>query len=208
MASKKPTLPEIVVNSGQIVDDAKRAIEARSKVGEFQTEEDQAKDCIVEQAQTLRRQEADKGKFIGLVRVTDEELPPVRTEFRLKAKPMDISQKQDIQETYGPAYPVLWEEAKVGVGISDTEKAWNDVKAKGLDPTNYFTLSIKKGMEDAVAELSDAITSGDAIIPVKGFLAELDKLTLDKEAVAFTRKFLEDNLVPSVVLGSKGKKGA
>lgn len=205
MATKKG-LPEVSLNAGAIVDEAKKAIEARSKVAEFSTVEKQHSEEVSKLAVEKRIDEATRNNFIGVVRVTGDDLPPVRIEMRMENGALDISEEGNLDAIYGSSRPLLFGREKVVTAITDPAALLKELLESGKNPFDYLDVSVKKGMDHVIAE-SKNVTAGEAFLPKEGFLSTLNdiKHTLTDDAKEYTKAFLETALKPRVVLGSKGK---
>ena len=206
MATKKEGLPEINIDNGQIVDEAKQAVEARSKIAELTTVEKQHSHEIAVLAEGLRQEEVSREKYIGIVRVTNSELPPVRVEFRMENSPLDISEEQNLDAIYGSARPLLFQREMAVNEIIDPTALIKELVDSGKNPWDYLSLSVRNGMDHVLVE-SKNVASGEALLPKEGFLNTLNEIknTLTPDAKEYTKAYLDKALKPRVVLGTKGK---
>jgi hypothetical protein len=209
-AKKKP-LPEINIDSGVLVDEARKAIHARSEKAQAETEEKDAKKKMAEEAEKIRAKcLEDSEGYIGLIRVTSktQEIPPTRVEFRMSNGALDINEKGKLDEMFGASRPLLFGREKVITEILDPDKLIEQMKAAGKNPWDFLTLSVKSNMDRVVDDAADkTVVSQEAYLPKSGFLATLDDIahTLADKAKEYVKAYLAKTLKPSVVIGSKGK---
>jgi hypothetical protein len=206
MASKKQSLPEVNVDAGQIVDEARAAVEARSKVAEFTTIEKQHTEAISKLAVEKRVEEAGRDNYIGIVRVTGQDLPPVRVEMRMENGALDVSEDSNLDAIYGSTRPLLFQREKVVNEIIDPMALIQELVDAGKNPFDYVDLKVRTGMDHILVE-SKHVTSGEAVLPKEGFLNTVNEIknTLSPDAKEYTKAYLENALKPRVVLGTKGK---
>jgi hypothetical protein len=210
MANNKSGLPEINIGEGLIVLKAKEACDAHSQVGVLETLIKTCKEVISSEAEGLRKSEENSGNYIGLVRITGTDLPPVRVEFRTGSNSaLDLDQESTLDELFGPARPLIFARSKVITGVVDPMTLVQQLKDSGKNPWDYLTVSVKPGMDEIVASVSsDAVTVQEVFLPREGWIAKLNELAvvLTNQAKRYISEYMEKVLKPSVVLGSKGKK--
>ena len=208
--AKKCTLPEITVNTGGIVEDAKKAMQARAKVAEHQKQEDDAKSSITESALFIRVEQEARQNYIGKIVITAEDFPPVRCEFRTdKAKAaLDVTQEKELDRMFGPARPLLFSKEVVVTAITDPNALIAQLKKEGKNPWDYLSIGVKKGMDGIIAQTKECVISKEGLIPQEGYLNILNDIQkgLSEEAKTFIHEYLKSVLNPTVVLGTKGKE--
>lgn len=205
------TNPEISVdkndpNHSNIVQYAKSAANNHSKAANLQTQVKKDKIRIANEAKSIRKESCSDGFYAGLIRITDDELPPVRVEFRNNGKCLDVSQEQELDRLFGASRPLLFNREKVVTEILDPEKLIKDLRAMGKNPWDFIKVDIKKGQDSVVAENTDAVTSDEGFVAHKGLLDTMNNIydTLSDEARKFIDDYLEHTLDSKVVLGTKG----
>ena len=209
MAKAKPAgLPELSVDTGNIVDEAKKATEARAKVTEYTTVEKKASSEISILAEMIRQvQEKNTQNYVGIIRVTGEDQSAVRVEFRMENGSLDINQEDTLNNIFGGLRPLLWRREKVLLNLNDPMAEINRLIAEGKNPLDYLNITPKAESEGAMLD-SPNVTTGEALIPVEGFLNTLNdnkNLLQTQGQKEFVSKYLTDVLKPRVVLGTKGK---
>jgi len=207
MATKKEGLPEISVNEGDIIVSAREATTARSKAVLYTSIEKTHTEKIGILAEERRKEEVTRGKFIGVLRVTAEELPPVRVEFRMENGTLNIEEEKNLNDIYGPTRPLLFQREKVVTEIIDPTTLIKELIDAGKNPWDYLDLKVKKDMDHAVVE-SKCVVSAEAFFPKEGFLNTVNEVknTMSEDAVMYTTTYLDNCLKPRVVLGTaKGK---
>ena len=209
----KIALPEISIGTGLIVEKAKEALEAHAKVGVLETIIKKAKEIIAEEAEKLRKQEEQSENYIGLVRVTGEDLPPVRVEFRTGPNSaLDLEQEDTLDELFGPARPLIFAKSRIVTSVLDPMALVQSLKDSGKNPWDYLNVSVKPGMDEIIADTAAAVAADivsvqEVFLPREGWLAKLNEIviTLSDKAKRFISEYMEKVLKPSVVLGSRGK---
>lgn len=203
----KKALPEHNIDSGDIVDIAKSLVETRSKIAELQTREKQQKKELAEKSDEIRESEEENGNYIGIVRITGGDMPPVRVEFRIQNGALDTSQEQQLDELFKAARPQLWGREKLVTAVADPAKLVQDLTEQGRNPWDYLEISVKKGMDRVVSEWSDAVVAQEALVPREGFLATLTDLVnvISDNARKFLKEYLVSALKTVPVVGSRGK---
>ena len=210
MATKKKGLPEISINEGDLLDLSREAHTVHAKVSDLQTQEKTIRGEMADVAEHTRLAElSDKGKFVGMIRVTGDNLPPVRIEFRNSGKCLDVGQEEVLDDLFGAQRPLLFERAKVVTEILDPEKVISDLKAAGKNPWDFIKIDIKNNQDEVVASNTSAVKADEGFIATKDLLATLDEIsdTLSPEAREYIEDYLHQVLKPTVVLGTNGKKG-
>lgn len=206
---KKKPLPETNIDNGVLVDEARKAVQARSDKAQAETEEKEAKRVMSEEAEKIRAECVEKGEgYLGLIRITSDDLPPTRVEFRMNNGALDISEKEKLDEMFGASRPLLFGREKVITEILDPDKLIEQMKASGKNPWDFLTLSIKSNMDRVVDDAADeTVVSQEAYLPKGGFLATLDDIehTLSDDAKEYVKAYLAKTLKPAVVIGSRGK---
>ena len=206
MATKVTALPEVSVNSGAIVESAGKAVEVRSKIADLSTEEKELRTFIEDASKEVRAEEQLKGNYIGLIRITGKELPPVRVEFRINNGALNVNEEDTLNTLYGASRPLLFEREKAVTQITDPDALIKELVALGKNPWDYLDIKVKSGLDRAVTDFP-SVVSVEAFLPKKGFLATLNEIlhTLSDDAKAYTGKYLDKVLNPTVVIGTKGK---
>lgn len=206
MASKKSNAPEKNIDNGELVELAKKALDARSKAAEFTTQEKAASEEIGKKAEHDRREEIGRGNYIGIIRITGESQSPIRVEFRLENGALNVSEEANLDALYMGSRPVLFKREKIVTEITNPLTLIQDLIANGKNPFDYLKLSVREDMDHALVD-SKHVISAEAFLPTDGFLNTIDgiKSSLSEEAKTFTKNYLEGALKPRVVLGTKGK---
>jgi hypothetical protein len=206
MSAKKAKCPEKNVDTGELVDLAKQALEARAKAAEFTTQEKKTSEEIGQKACQLRQQEIEKENYYGLIRITQKNQSPVRVEFRFENGALDVAEETNLDELYRGSRPVLFKREEIITEILNPLALIQELVNEGKNPFDYLKLSVREGM-DRILVNSNHVTSAEAFLPTEGFLNTIDgiKSTLSEDAKTFTKNYLESALKPRVVLGTKGK---
>jgi hypothetical protein len=208
-ATKKPGLPEHTVSTGDIVDYAKKAIDARTQVARYTTDEKDAKENIETEAIQIREQEEAKN-YIGKINITSKDFPPIRVEFKTdKGKAaLDLSQEPELDRMFGASRPLLWGRETIVTAITNPDALIAKLKSEGKNPGDYLTFGVKKGMDGIIAQYKDSVISQEALVPQEGYLNVLNETRKghSEETQAFTSVYLNNVLKPTVVLGTKGKE--
>jgi hypothetical protein len=207
MATKKEALPEISVDVGPIVTEAKQASDARSKAAEYTTIEKKHAENMSKIAEGLRQEQVTRENYIGIIRVTGPDLPPVRVEFRMENGPLDVSEEKHLDELYGTLRPLLFGREKIVKEITNPAALIQELIDSGKNPWDYLELSVMEGMDHVLSDSEHVITQ-EAFLPREGFLNKLNETrnTQSYEAKQFNDSYLQGALKPRVVLGTaKGK---
>ena len=206
MATKKEGLPDINIDKGPIIESARTAVECRAQIAELTTTEKTASSEIAKLAEGLRQEEVGRDKYIGIVRVTGEELPPVRVEVRMENGALAVDEGKNLDMLYGTARPLLFQKERVVNEIVDPMALIKELIDAGKNPFDYIDIAVRKGMDHVLVE-SKNVTSGEAYLPKEGFLNTLNEIknTLSDNAKTYTKEYLNNTLKPRVVLGTKGK---
>ena len=206
MANKKSNAPEININTGELVDLAKKALEARAKAAEYTTVEKTTSEEISKKAEHERREEVGRGHYLGIIRITGENQSPVRVEFRLENGALNVSEEANLDALYKGSRPVLFKREKIVTEITNPLTLVQELITKGKNPFDYLELKVRDGMDHALVD-SEHVISAEAFLPTEGFLNTVDGIngSMSDEAKTFTKNYLEGALKPRVVLGTKGK---
>jgi hypothetical protein len=207
MAGKKSNVPEKSIDTGELVDLAKKALEARSKAAEFTTQEKATSEQIAQKAEHERREELIRDNYIGMIRVTGENQTPIRVEFRLDNGALDVTEEANLDALYKGSRPVLFKREKIVTEITDPLALIQGLIDDGKNPFDFLELKVRDGMDHVIVE-SKNVTSAEAFLPTEGFLNTIEgiKSSLSDDAKTFTKNYLETALKPRVVLGTtKGK---
>jgi len=205
--AKKDALPEISVSTGAIVDAAQKAVAERGRATDAKTKEDEAKKVVKTEAESIRQVEVGKGSFIGLIRIAMGESGSSRVEFRIENGAVDASEEAGLEKVLGAAMPELFERATVVGKINDLDGLLGVIRTAGLNPMDVLSVSVKN---DVIATLPDAgkhVETATALLPKPGFLATVNRIakTLPAEGLECLKKYLDQNLVQRMNLGSKEK---
>ena len=161
--------PEINLNSGVIVDAAKAAIAIKGEIADLETNLKTHTVTVAAEAVAARNKELDAGRFVGLVRVTGEEMPACRVEMRTNgSSALSIEQEDDLNELFGPSRPLVFHKTKVVTEILDPAKLIADLVAAGKNPWDHLKLSVKGEQDEVIASCSDACVVQEAFMPPKG----------------------------------------
>jgi hypothetical protein len=206
MASKKSNVPEKSIDTGELVELAMKALTARSKAAEYTTQEKAASEEIGKKAEHERREEINRGNYIGMIRVTGDKQTPIRIEFRLDNGALDVTEEANLDALYKGSRPVLFKREKIVTEITDPLALIQELIAEGKNPFDFLELKVRDGMDHAVVD-SKNLTTAEAFLPTEGFLTTIEgiKSSLSDDAKTFTKNYLETALKPRVVLGTKGK---
>lgn len=201
-------LPELNVDKGEIVDRAKQAVELNGRIAELETKVKAAKAELATIAVKLRDEQLTKDKYIGMVRVTGEDLPAIRIEMRTNSfSALDIDQAEVLDAVFGASRPLIWARGSFVTEILDPDKLIADLVAAGKNPWDHLTLSVRGGQDDVVASCTEAVTVQEAFQPTKDWLDTLNNIvhTLSNVAKKFLIEYITKATQPTVVLGSRGK---
>lgn len=197
-------LPEMAITEGPIVDQTLEAVEVHTKANKLQIQEKRLKEEICNKIQVLQLEEFSKDNVVGLFRVNDDKLPPVRVEMKIKNGALELSDLPVLDGLFGKKRPELFEKATVVSEILDPEVLIKKMTAKGLNPWDYLTVSVKDNMDEIVSKY-DGVSVSEAILPKKGFLAKLKEhiSTCSQEAKNYLKEYLKQALSPTMVMGKK-----
>lgn len=203
---KKPSPSEHNVDTGEIVEEASKALDARAQVAEFTTVEKHHAGNVGQLAEGLRQAGYEREHFIGVVRITSKDQSPVRVEFRLENGALNITEEANLNAIYGSSRPLLFGREKIVTEIINPLELLQELVNAGKNPFDYLDLSVKKGMDHALID-SGHVTTAEAILPRDGFLDTLNdiKSTMSTDAKTYTKNYLNGAVKPRVVLGTKGK---
>jgi hypothetical protein len=206
MATKKSSVPEKSINSGELVELAMKALTFRSQAAEATTKEKETTEEIAKKAEHERREEVKRNNYIGMIRVTGDKQTPIRIEFRLEKGALDVAEETNLDALYKGSRPVLFKREKIVTEILDPLALIQELTADGKNPFDFLELKVREGMDHAIIE-SKNVTTAEAFLPTPEFLTTIEgiKGSLSDDAKTFTQNYLEGALKPRVVLGTKGK---
>jgi hypothetical protein len=202
------SLPEMNINEGKMVDAAREASHLKGQVADLETKIKDEKKVLTGGAVELRDEQLGKNNFVGMFRVTGDDMAAVRIEMRTnKESALDVDQGPILDTMFGPARPLIFERTSVVTAITDPAQLVADLVAAGKNPWDHLTLSVRTGQDDVIAECSEAVVVQDAYLPTKDWLAKTNEIlhTLPKVAIEFLKEFFVTATSPTVVLGSRGK---
>ena len=208
-AIKAALLPEITVDSGSLVDHARKALKFRAESAEAEALEKVSKEQMILESEALRESKLATDEFIGMVRVVcGPEAPPVRVEFRINNGTLEVTQESELDKVFGGVRPMLWSRGKVISEIPDPTGLIASLTKAGMNPWDYLSISVKDEMDEVVSQHPGTVTA-EALMPVKGFIAKVNEVVqaLSAEAREFLKVYLKGVLKPTPVLGTaKGSK--
>lgn len=195
--------PEISINSGEIIEHARTAVAARAIIAEKTTVEDQGKKRIRELSDGIRIEKLGNKEYIGIIRITGNDLPPVRVEFRMDGA-LDMIESDKLDRIFGTLRPQLFQPKEIVTSITDPAGLIQEMIDQGKNPWDYLKIEVKDGMDSIVARYLYVI-SQSALVPTEEFLNTLNDVrdTLSDEAVMYLEDFLTTAQKPRVVLGTK-----
>lgn len=208
MAKAKPNaLPEINISTGILAEKAKVLADVRSQIADLQTQEKDLREDMSDAAKVHRENRAEEDEFIGMIRVTGENVPPTRVEFRQSNKALAIDQEPLLDVMYGPSRPILFSKEKQVTALTDPSQVIQDLVGKGFNPWDCLEIRVKSGMDRTVSDATEHVTVAEGLVPQKGFIARIAEIkgTLTERALEYTKKYLEQTLTTVVVAGTKGK---
>jgi len=205
-------LPECIVNTDPIVSTAREALSARASKAQYELTEKTAKERLAALASDLRIEQANIDNYIGIVRVVQpegtEEMPPVRIEFKMAIKDsaLRVTELDTLNELFGALRPQLWEATKIVTDIHSPQALYDSLKASGMNPFDFLTVTVKENMDNIVAQ-HPGVTAVESLVPKTGFLARVQEFGkgLAEDAKYYIRRYLGRALSSAVTLGSKGK---
>jgi hypothetical protein len=201
-------LPEVNVNKCELVDTARQALAIAAQIADLETQLKECKKKMIGSAVIERLAALDKSRYIGLVRVTAEDMPASRVEFKTCAAAALAVEQEDVLDGFlGAARPLVFSRTQVITEITDPEQVVTELKKAGKNPWDFLSLSVKSGMDGVVAAHTEGVISAECFLPTKDWLASLNNIvhTLSEGAKKFIAEYLLKALTPSVVLGSKGR---
>jgi hypothetical protein len=204
MATKKKALPEMSVSSGEIVQMAKELLSARAQLSELTTKETELKKQIADLASIIRaNEEASKGNYIGLIRITDADQTPSQVQFKMCGGTLAPSDLPSLDGHFGSARPMLWEK-DVTVGVINPDSLITEIRDRNQNPWDFLDIKVKKGLDRSLAD-SPNVTKEEVYAPKEGFLATCNEVkhTFTPEAKEYLRVYLETVLRPAVDVGKK-----
>jgi len=206
LKKKSDALPEYMSDSKDLVNATKGAVNARTDKANAEKEEKDYKVDMILEADEIRTDMLDKGDFIGVIKVIDDDIPPTRVEFRINNGALDVSEMGTLNRIFGNLRPALFEKVKVVTDITDPQTLYDSLVADGKNPWDYLNLTVKKDM-DVVIGSHPGCTTAEAILPKKGLLARLKEnaTLLNKEAMTYIETYLRQALKTIPILGTKGK---
>jgi hypothetical protein len=206
-------LPECIVNTNPIVATAREALSARASKAQYELAEKTAKERLASLASDLRIEHANVlDDYLGIIRVVQpegtEEMPPVRIEFKMAIKDsaLRVTELDTLNELFGALRPQLWEATKIVTDIHSPQALYDSLKASGMNPFDFLTVTVKENMDNIVAQ-HPGVTAVESLVPKTGFLARVQEFgkNLTEGAKYYIRRYLERALSSAVTLGSKGK---
>jgi hypothetical protein len=206
MADKKKPLPEVSVSEGAIVGHAKEMANYRAQIADLQEKEDQVCGRIKTDAESLRQAELKRNNFVGLIRIVDDSMAPVRCEFRInKNGAFAVEDESKLDGLFGASRPLLFGKEKVITEITDPSALIEEIKARGQNPWDYLNISVKTGLDRALADSSHVI-SQEAFLPKTGFLATMNDIasTMKPESLSFVKEYLT-KVLSAIVSMTKAK---
>jgi len=208
--AKKAQAPEISVSEGPIFDLAKEVVAIHTEVTDLQAKEAEKKTSIANEAEALRVAETGKGNFISLVRITGEDLPAIRVEFRMANGALAVDQGPLLDELFGPSRTLLFGKEKRVTEILDPQALIEGLQAQGRNPWDFLTLTVKDESHGIVAEAAPegSVVAQEAYLPRKGMIGTLNEIshTLTEPAIRFIKEYLGKALKVVPVIGSRGAK--
>jgi hypothetical protein len=209
MASKK-ALPEISVDkvrSSALVLNAKESLRLRAEIASLEDQLAAAKKNMADLAEVIRhKEETEKDKYIGLVRIIDPDQSPVQVQFKIQGGALALSDGDTLDHYFKSSRPMLFEKDLVVNGITDPDALIKEFRDRGANPWDVLELKVKKDLDRAVAS-SPHVVKEEAYLPKEGFLATCNEVmhTWEEGAKAYMAKYLVQVLNPVVDLGKKGK---
>jgi len=206
------SLPEMNVNDGIIVSEAKSGIALRGQIAQLDTVLKSHTSNIAKEATKLRDGKIAEGFYIGLIRVTGEDMPASRVEFKTNSSSgLSIEQGPELDEMLGPARPLIFQKTMIVTEITDPQKLIDDLVAAGKNPWDHLTLSVRGEQDTVVAGVSpESVIAQEAFKPTKGWLESLGNIaaTLTETALNFMNEYIKVATTATVVLGSRGKSSS
>lgn len=208
--AKKASAPEISVSEGNIFDLAKEVVGIHTDITDLQAQEAEKKTSIANEAEALRIAETLKGNYIGLIRVTGENLPAIRVEFRIANGALATDQGPLLDELFGASRTLLFGKENVITEILDPQALIEGLQAQGRNPWDFLTLTVKDESHGIVAEAAPegSVVAQEAYLPRKGLIGTLNEIshTLTEPATRFIKEYLTKALKIVPVIGSRGAK--
>jgi hypothetical protein len=205
MAAKKDKkgLPEITVNTPEIISKAKEALEIRRQLADLTARETAVKKDLADLA-TVARVTEETNQYIGLVRIVDESITPCQVQFKITGGALALEEGPVLDQHFGAGRPMLFERDVVITGAVNPDALIAEIRARNQNPWDYLELKVKKGLDRALAD-SPNVTKEEAFLPKEGFLATLNEIkhTFSQEAKSYISQFLAVVLKPAVDLGKK-----
>ena len=204
LKKKSDALPEYINTDKDLFKATKGAIEARQEKALAEKEEKNYKKDMIANANDIRKEEINKGTFIGVIKIISTNMPACRIEFRINNGALNVNQMSDLDRLFGGLRPALFEKAEAVTEITDPQVLYDSLVADGKNPWDYLSLGVKKNMDVIVSKYDGCLTA-EAILPKKGLLARLkdNASTLSDEAMAWIKTYLEQALKTTPVLGTK-----
>jgi len=200
MATRKPNLPEVIVDSGEIVTQSEQAAKYRSQVNELTAKETAAKEALVLAAEKCRQELEGSGRYVGLVRAAESN---VRTEFRMGNGAIHLSEEARLEKEFGALRPLIFGREKAITAIIDPAGLLKELKDRGYNPWDYVELKVKEGSEMVLAE-SKHVNLAEAFLPREGFLNTINEVAsrLSDKAREYLKTYLKPALKPTVVISN------
>ena len=179
-----------------------------ARAAEAATIEKAATGVIATLAEEIRQTEVTKDHYVGIIRVTGDDMAPTRIEMRMEKGALAVDEgSKKLDTLFGGSRPLLFTKDKVVNEITNPAALVAELIAQGKNPWDFLNISVKSGLDLAVAE-SPNVVAAEAYVPKAEFLNTVEdiKHTLSANAKTFLKVYLETALKPRVVLGTKGAK--
>ena len=217
-ATKKSALPVMNLNEKTAPALAAIAAEAqanRAQLTDLSTKEDQFKADLSNNTDALRLSEQTKGNYVGVFKITNGDCAAVQVQYKIQntgkdrdgnavKKGFGPDQLPTLDHFYGPTRTLLFEKTLEVTAITDALALIAEIQARGQNPMDFLDISLKKGLDRAVAD-SPNVTTVEMYMPKDGFLATSNELvsTWNDATKEFHNNYLGMMLKPAVTLGSK-----
>jgi len=201
-------LPELNVNEGSLVDLTRKALEVNGRIADLETELKKLKAEVNEGAVALRDGELAKANYVGLVRITGEDMPACRVELRTNAtSAIHVDDSEILDSLLGAARPLVFQRKSCITEIIDPAKVIADLVKAGKNPWDHLTLSIKGEQDSVIAGCTEAVIVAEAFKPTEGWLTTLNNIanTLTETAKEYIAEYIKKATTAVTVLGSRGK---
>ena len=209
-------MSEIVINTGDIVNEAAELVQVKAEKAKLEAREEELRNLIADKAIALRDEKMNAGEFVHMIRIINERLP-VSVSFRVDNK--EAKGTSIIPETFehklGDTVNILFGKSVVtdgcvppaeGAAVGSVEESLlADMRTDNRNPWDFLELFVKKGMHEIMAGYPQ-INSDALYMPREEFLAKCQAYwnSLKPEGQDLLKEYVKTVVKPTVGASAKG----